>query len=48
MDEVLGMEICMGAGLMLPAPKEYVGTGRFCATPGYRSFGTPGAGGSFG
>eukprot|EP00957_Ditylum_brightwellii_P076336 5801675-Ditylum_brightwellii.AAC.1 len=45
-DEVLGIEACMGAGLMLPPPEGYRGSGRFSATPA--GFGTPGAGGSFG
>ncbi len=46
-DEVIGIECCMGAGFNLTAPKEHQGTiGRFVATP--NGFGTGGAGGSFG
>lgn len=45
-DEVIGIECCMGAGFLLPPPKEGLGTGRFVATPA--GFGTMGAGGSFG
>ena len=45
-DEILGIECCMGAGFNLTAPKEYQGTGRFVSAP--HGFGTGGAGGSFG
>jgi len=45
-DEILGVECCMGAGFNLAAPKEYQGTGRFMSAP--NGFGTGGAGGSFG
>ena len=43
-DEVLGMDLAMGAGFLLPPPKHLLGTGKFCS---FRGFGTPGAGGSF-
>ena len=44
-DEVLGIECCMGAGVLLAAPNG-CSSGRFFSTPS--GFGTPGAGGSFG
>mmetsp|Transcript_32707 Transcript_32707/g.75271 ORF Transcript_32707/g.75271 Transcript_32707/m.75271 type:complete len:522 (-) Transcript_32707:291-1856(-) len=55
-DEILGLESCMGGGMLLPPPPELRGTpaavreggNRFLAAPGSSSFGTPGAGGSFG
>lgn len=51
-DEVFGVECCMGSGFLLPVPAEVRDSsppGRFVACPGGpRSFGAPGAGGSFG
>jgi CubicO group peptidase (beta-lactamase class C family) len=45
-DEVIGMDIAMGAGCLLPPTREQLGSGQFCSI--LSGFGTPGAGGSFG
>ena len=46
-DEILGIEATMGAGMLLPPPERLRGTeGRFCCVPS--GFGTPGAGGGMG
>ena len=42
-DEILGMDVCVGAGFALAPPG---GPGRFWAVPG--GFGSPGAGGALG
>jgi len=55
-DEVLCIEACTGAGMLLPPPPGLSaserthrdGGNRFACAPGRRGFGTPGAGGSFG
>jgi len=55
-DEVLGIEVCMGAGMLRSPPPHLSsserttsdGGGRFMCAPGRNSLGTPGAGGSFG
>ena len=53
-DEVFGVELCMGAGMLLPSPPDLQddttddGGGRFFCAPGRFSFGTSGAGGGFG
>ncbi len=46
-DEILGIEACMGGGVLLPPPPALRGTdGRFCCVPS--GFGTNGAGGGMG
>jgi len=45
-DEVIGMNMAMGVGFLLPPPREQLGNGQFSSF--LSGFGTPGAGGSFG